>query len=360
MQLTKEKALEGVEIIREYFDKFSNIEDYIRSQKLAKVDNIPASLPGMGMENDLFDDFTISPEDMEFEIVTIRSKTWDDYINLISSHTNMTSIPGKEIKLAIKEKNTNKYVGFIRLGSPVINCKPRNKLLGNVPDLGPFNNSVIMGFVIVPAQPFGFNYLGGKLLAGIACSHEIREMINEKYGSNIVMFETTSLYGNSKSASQYDGMKPFLKNKGMTDSNFLPTIIGKPFEDLLHLTGTEIDWSQSSAKMKMTNDMMSTLKKTLDEEGTSELNKISENAKKLIEQKRYYVSNYGIENYIDIVNGKTDEIEKSDSYDKYKLDNIISWWKKKATKRYNKLKEEDRLRTEIEVWSNDENIDIIR
>ena len=23
-----------------------------------------------------------------------------------------------------------------------------------------------MGFVIVPTQPFGFNYLGGKLLAG--------------------------------------------------------------------------------------------------------------------------------------------------------------------------------------------------
>ena len=32
------------------------------------------------------------------------------------------------------------------------------------------------------------------------------------------------------------------------------------------------------------------------------------NAKKLTEQKRYYVSNYGIENYIDIVNGKADKI----------------------------------------------------
>ena len=30
----------------------------------------------------------------------------------------------------------------------------------------------------------------------------------------------------------------------------------------------------------------------------------------LTEQKRYYASNYGIENYIDIVNGKTDKIVK--------------------------------------------------
>ena len=35
------------------------------------------------------------------------------------------------------------------------------------------------------------------------------------------MFETTSLYGNSKSASQYDGMKPMLRYKGLTDSDFI-------------------------------------------------------------------------------------------------------------------------------------------
>ena len=64
------------------------------------------------------------------------------------------------------------------------------------------------GFVIVPTQPFGFNYLGGKLLAALCCSHEVREKLNKKYDMNLVMFETTSLYGNSKSASQYDGMKP--------------------------------------------------------------------------------------------------------------------------------------------------------
>jgi len=38
-----------------------------------------------------------------------------------------------------------------------------------------FNRAAAMGFVIVPSQPFGYNYLGGKLLASICCSHEVRE-----------------------------------------------------------------------------------------------------------------------------------------------------------------------------------------
>ena len=37
-----------------------------------------------------------------------------------------------------------------------------------------------------------------------------------------------------KSASQYDGMKPMLRYKGLTDSDFIPMIHGKPFKDLQH------------------------------------------------------------------------------------------------------------------------------
>ena len=72
--------------------------------------------------------------------------------------------PGKSLKLIVKETNSNKAVGFIKMGSPLINSKPRNEYLGGVPDLGIFNQRAIMGFNIVPVQPFGFNYLGGKLM----------------------------------------------------------------------------------------------------------------------------------------------------------------------------------------------------
>jgi hypothetical protein len=83
-------------------------------------------------------------------------------------------------------------------------------------------------------------------------------------------------------------------------------------------------------------------------------------AKSLTEQKRYYVSDYGIANFKDIVLGKTDKIVKNENFDKHHLANITEWWKKKASSRFESLKEEDRLRTEMEVWTNGKVLDIIR
>jgi hypothetical protein len=336
----------------------------MRDQKMAQIETIPTSLPGMGLDTELFDDFTMSPQVMDLQVVELDNHTWDTCINMISSHSNMVSIPGKSLKLAVKEMNTGKYVGFMRFGSPVINMRPRNVLLGNVPDLPTFNKTAIMGFVIVPAQPFGYNYLGGKLLAALCCSHQVREMLNKKYDMNLVMFETTSLYGNSKSASQYDGMKPMLRNKGLTDSDFIPMIHGKPFKDMLAYVedkiGVFIKEDASSRKLKITTAIQGLIKKALDGDDLEKFKSTIVNAKKLTEQKRYYVSNYGIENYIDIVNGKTNEIVKAPNYDRFHDNELIEWWRKMATKRFDNLNKDGRLRNDLEVWTKDSQIDIIR
>ena len=362
--LTKDEALHCANVFNDYFGQFNRIDQYMRDQKMAQIDTIPAPLPGMGLDSDMFDDFDMSPEVMDLEVVELDNHTWDTCINMISSHSNMVSIPGKALKLAVKEKNTNRYVGFMRFGSPVINCKPRNILLGNVPDLPTFNKTAIMGFVIVPTQPFGFNYLGGKLLAALCCSHEVREKLNKKYDMNLCMFETTSLYGNSKSASQYDGMKPMLRYKGLTDSDFIPMIHGKPFKDLQHYVenrvGNIVKENASSRKLKLTNAIIALVKKTLDGDDLKNFNNTIANAKNLTERKRYYVSNYGIENFVDIVNGKTDKIIKAPNYDRYYDNELIEWWRKLATKRFYKLKEDGRLRKGLEIWTKDSKIDIIR
>ena len=362
--LDREEALHCANVFNNYFGQFERIDQYMRDQKMAQIETIPAPLPGMGLDSDMFDDFDMSPEVMDLEVVELDNHTWDTSINLISSHSNMVSIPGKALKLAVKEMNTGKFVGFMRFGSPVINCKPRNDMLGNVPELTTFNKTTIMGFVIVPTQPFGFNYLGGKLLAALCCSHEVREKLNKKYDMNLVMFETTSLYGNSKSASQYDGMKPMLRYKGLTDSDFIPMIHGKPFKDLQNYvesrTGHLVPENASSRKLKLTNAIIGLVKRTLDGDDLKKFNTTITNAKLLTERKRYYVSNYGIENYIDIVNGKTDKIVKAQNYDRFYDNELIEWWRKLATKRYNKLKEDGRLRNDLEIWTRDSKIDIIR
>jgi hypothetical protein len=42
------------------------------------------------------------------------------------------------------------------------------------------------------------------------------------------------------------------------------------------------------------------------------------------------------------------------------LVNIIEWWRNKAINRYETLKTEGRLRTELEVWTSGKDIQIIR
>ena len=364
--LSKEEALHCANVFNDYFGQFNRIDEYMRDQKMAQIESIPQSLPGMGFDSDMFDDFSISPQDMDIQIVELDNHTWDSCINMISSHSNMVSIPGKALKLAVKDKVTNKLIGFIRFGSPVINCKPRNDLLGNVPNLTVFNKTAIMGFVIVPCQPFGYNYLGGKLLAALCCSHWVREKLNEKYGMNLVMFETTSLYGNTKGASMYDGMKPFLRYKGNTMSDFIPMLHGKPYLNLVKYVedivgvGELVKEGVSSRKLKMTTAIIGLVKRSLDGDDLKKFNETIVSAKGLTEQKRYYVSNYGIENYIDIVNGKTDKIVKAENFDRYSVDNLVEWWKKLATKRFDKLKEENRIRNQLEIWTKESNIDIIR
>jgi len=364
--LTKEQALHCADIFKNYFGNFSRIDEYMRDQKIASIQSIPAGLPGMSLDDDLFSDFTMSPKDMKLEVKEIDNETWDTCINMISSHSNMVSIPGKALKLAIKETTTNKWVGFIRLGSPVINMKPRNEMLGNVPDLSHFNKTAIMGFVIVPSQPFGYNYLGGKLLAAICCSHYVRELLNKKYDMNLCLFETTSLYGNSKSSSQYDGMKPFIRYKGLTDSDFIPMLHGLPFEKLKdyveNIVGDLVKEDASSKKLKLTNAIIGLIKRSLKDYKTEleDFNKVIHNAKDLTEQKRYYISHYGIKNFIEIVNGKTNTIIKDETYDRFELNNIIEWWRNKAISRYETLKKENKIRSELEIWTKNNNLQIIR
>ena len=45
------------------------------------------------------------------------------------------------------------------------------------------------------------------------------------------------------------------------------------------------------------------------------------------------------------------ELIKKDGYDRYHLTNLIEWWKNKAQNRFQKLKDESRIRTEIEIYT---------
>lgn len=356
----------------DYFSNKGRIDEYLRTVKLDRMAQKTPSLPGFGPEDDMFSDFEIHPNDMNFKVYaagesgSYTNEFFNERLQITTSHAIEDSVPGKSLKWIVQETNTKKIVGFIRFGSPTINSKPRNLWLGQVPDLTRFNRHAIMGFIIVPTQPFGFNYLGGKLLALMCCSHMARETLNSKYDADICLFETTSLYGSSKTSSQYDGLKPMMKYRGLTESDFTPLLHDDIFHDLnkwfivRNNDKSLVKEDASSRKLKTQQKMIAIIKKSLPSQKVVEFQDAIVSAKNLTEKKRFYTSDYGFKNAREVILGIEDKLIPADNYDRYDFDNLVSWWKKKASNRYETLKSEGRLRTELETWNINSNIDIIR
>ena len=107
--------------------------------------------------------------------------------------------------------------------------------------------------------------------------------------------------------------------------------------------------------------MISIIKNSLhDTEKLNEFNHVINMAFNLTEKKRFYISDYGYGNVREVIRGDQDKLIHGQNWDKFHLDNIISWWKRKATKRYETLKRDGRFRDKVELWSQDEHIQIIR
>ena len=374
MLLSDYDAVWAADEFIKYFSEMGNIEDYLRFVKKEVIKSTSSLAP---LHDEFFND-DIHPQEMEFDIRFVgarfhHSMPQEHYGNLlraVSSHNNESNIPGRELRWMIFEKNTQTCLGFIRFGSPTINSKPRNIWLGQSPNLSIFNRHAAMGFVIVPSQPFGYNYLGGKLLALLCCSHYARETLNEVFEKDIALFETTSLYGSTTDASQYDGLKPFMRYKGLTESKFLPLLHDEAFHRLhdrftfWNNNQPLTDKKASSKKMKRQTKMISITRNSLKEyemdEKLEQFDSVIKTALSLTQKKRTYFCEYGYSNVKEVILGEQEELRRGQNWDKFHLENIISWWKKKSTKRYEKLKREGRFRTKVELWTDDDDIQIIR
>jgi hypothetical protein len=171
----------------------------------------------------------------------------------------------------------------------------------------------------------------------------------------------------------YDGLKPYIRHIGDTESNFLPLFHDDYFKEMFWwfnntANGGErlISADKSSKKLKIQTKMISIIKNSLKEhhpEKYIEFVQYIKDREEVTTQKRFYMSDYGFGNVRDVLLGKTETlIPNPQNYDKFYLDNLIQWWKKKAINRFEKLKEEKSLRTKLEVWNENtmNTIDIIR
>ena len=357
LKLTQQEIYDMISTFKSFYNDITDITQYYLKKKVERLENGNFEL----IDGKVFDRYDIDPMNMNFKLVELSGSDFTSMVSQIASFPIESQI-GRRITLGLKETTTNQFVGFLRIASPVSAIKPRNDYFGEQLKLDKVNPHIYNGQTIVPVQPFGFNFLGGKLMSLVCISNEVREMFNKKYGTNILLFETTSLYGNSKSSSQYDGLEPYIRFRGLTESTNLlfPTddiyfeIRNKCREHygVSEWGGMLIDPKPSSPKMREFSKVISIIKshlKEYDPEGLKEFSTYIKEKCETKQQKRFYTSDFGYKNIREHI--LTDVPLIDGDRQKYDLENLVNYWKNKASKRFNNLIEGNRLKTELEKYS---------
>lgn len=169
-------------------------------------------------QNDFFDD------DPYERLLSLKDNIWipqsvDDYKNLkprmiLSTNSAESFIwntlrdfchsavwhqsPGRLLRYFVIDENTEKYLGFISLGSDFIGVGGRDKHIGWTTEDKLKKKKLrhtAMGSSIAAVQPFGYNYNGGKLMAMLTASEVVQNHWLERYNEKLVGVTTTSLYG---------------------------------------------------------------------------------------------------------------------------------------------------------------------
>jgi len=151
----------------------------------------------------------------DFELKLKGSEIWNTIRTFTSTMKNNPNI-GRNLNYIVIDEVTGKYLGVICISSDFMDLTPRDNWIGwsrEVKTLQARINYTAIGSTIVPTQPLGYNYVGGKLLALLCLEDTVQKDWKKRYGDVLVGVTTTSLYGKSKTGglSQYDRLKHWKK-----------------------------------------------------------------------------------------------------------------------------------------------------
>jgi hypothetical protein len=168
-------------------------------------------------------------ENLEVEIIpTYGSKQMTFVYTTLCTFT--TSMPnnqnvGRNLMFVVVDKNTQKYLGVMCASSDFLDLTCRDEQIGWDRDqraLDHLINRTYIGSRIVPTQPLGYNFTGGKLIALLLTSDVVQKMWYERYGDLPAGCTTTSLWDKTagdKPVSQYSGLKPYWKTMGYSNGS---------------------------------------------------------------------------------------------------------------------------------------------
>ena len=95
------------------------------------------------------------------------AERWNAIRTFSSTMKNNSNI-GRNLFYVLTDEVTGKYLGVICISSDFLDLTPRDNAIGwsrDVKTQQHMINHTAIGSTIVPLQPLGFNYMGGKLLA---------------------------------------------------------------------------------------------------------------------------------------------------------------------------------------------------
>tara|TARA_R100000388_G_scaffold45393_1_gene34471 strand:- start:5 stop:1156 length:1152 start_codon:yes stop_codon:yes gene_type:complete len=274
--------------------------------------------------------------------LAIVPATWTFLRTMISS-MEFSSNPGRNIKFYVKDKVTEKYLGVISIASDVTSIKVRDDYIKWTKDnkfVDHKLNHTCIGTSIVPTQPLGFNFLGGKLISALVTSSTIRDKWYENYGDVLVGVTTTSLYGVH---SQYNGI-PHWKTLGESAGK----ISIKP-DDEVYFTWAkwlkENHFDEYKKAQDATGPKQNTINRIFRHLGVKP-KKYEHGFKRGV----FFANMY--ENGLEYLRNEVDE---KDLVMKPKfvndVDYIMNWWKPKAIRRYTKLYDNNNLKPETLYYS---------
>jgi len=276
---------------------------------------------------------------------TTQNEIWTLVRRLI--HTmEFTANPGRNLKFYVKDRPTGKILGIICMGSDVTSLGARDKFIGWSKD-NKFKDGKLkytsIGTTICCAQPLGYNFLGGKLVATLVTSSVVRDAWKKAYGQTLVGASTTSLYGIH---SMYNGI-PHWKTLGESTGK----VALKPDDSTYEVWHQWLKDNKADEYKRQT-----TQKEGVAGPVTGVKQKVINMIFKVVGVKPSTYQ-HGFKRgifFADIYeNGKEflrGEIEEKDLKMKKKYnddsDYIMNWWKPKAIRRYTKLFDEGRIKPE--------------
>lgn len=150
---------------------------------------------------------------------------WDVLRTLVSSAPNDGTV-GRRMAFLVIDQTTKQYLGVICISSAMFRIATIHDEIGWDKEAikkqkGSKLNCIANGQTIVPTQPFGSAFLGGKLLSLLCLSKEVADAWEEEHGDKLVSVHTTSLYGTS-TGTQYSNLTPYWNEHKQQTSSETP------------------------------------------------------------------------------------------------------------------------------------------